>query len=230
KVIPWGRSFDEYVRMFALTDTDLHASILDCAGGPASFNATMHDRSLQVVSCDPIYQFSAAQIERRIQETYSTVIEGVRASLEDYVWRDIASPEELGSVRMAAMQVFLADFDRYGDRYDRGEIDVPRYITGQLPNLPFEDGQFDLALCSHLLFTYSDLLSEDFHWHSIVELCRVAREVRIFPILDISGTLSPRFEPISDRLKRDGHYLEVRSVNYEFQKGGNRLLVVRSPS
>ena len=27
KVIPWGRSFDEYLRMFALTDADLHCRV-----------------------------------------------------------------------------------------------------------------------------------------------------------------------------------------------------------
>lgn len=60
KAVPWGRSFDEYVRMFDLSDSDLHSRILDCAGGPASFNVEMRRRGRIVVSCDPIYQFSAA--------------------------------------------------------------------------------------------------------------------------------------------------------------------------
>ncbi|MBE9042522.1 SAM-dependent methyltransferase [Oscillatoriales cyanobacterium LEGE 11467] len=226
KVIPWGRSFDEYLRIFALTETDLQRSILDCGGGPASFNAGMCDRGYPVVSCDPIYQFSAAEIHQRIQDTYSAVIEGVKASLDDYVWQDIASPEELGRVRMAAMQAFLADFE--GDA--SGEVDRERYVNAELPHLPFGDSQFDLALCSHFLFTYSDLLSAEFHLESILELCRVAREVRIFPILDISGKLSPRFEPIAIELEKRGYQLEVRSVRYEFQKGGDRLLQVRSPN
>lgn len=224
-VIPWGRSFEEYRRMFALTDGDLQGSILDCAGGPASFNAGMRDRGYPVISCDPIYQFSADEIRQRIQDTYATVIKGVNASRDDYVWQEIASPEELGRVRMAAMAEFLADFG--GD--SSGEVDRNRYVSAELPNLPFRDGQFDLALCSHLLFTYSDLLSTEFHLDSIVELCRVAREVRIFPILDISGKLSPRFEPIAMELERRGYSFEVRSVRYEFQKGGDRLLQIRSP-
>lgn len=41
QVVPWGRSFDEYVRMFALTDADLNRSILGCADGPAAFNAEL---------------------------------------------------------------------------------------------------------------------------------------------------------------------------------------------
>ena len=108
-VIPWGRSFEEYVRMFHLTPTDLQSSILDCAGGPASFNAGMYRRGHQVISCDPIYQFTVAEIAQRIQDTYSTVVEGVRANFGCYVWRDIESPDRLGAVRMAAMDEFLED-------------------------------------------------------------------------------------------------------------------------
>lgn len=44
---------------------------------------------------------------------------------------------------------------------------------------------FDLAVCSHLLFLYSEHLSEDFHVESIKELCRVAGEARIFPLLEL---------------------------------------------
>jgi hypothetical protein len=39
RVVPWGRSFDEYRRMFVLSSDDLRLRILGCADGPASFNA-----------------------------------------------------------------------------------------------------------------------------------------------------------------------------------------------
>ena len=35
EVIPWGRSFEEYRRMFALSDADLAGRILGCGDGPA---------------------------------------------------------------------------------------------------------------------------------------------------------------------------------------------------
>jgi len=41
KVVPFGRSMDEYRKMFALTDGDLDRKILGVADGPASFNAEM---------------------------------------------------------------------------------------------------------------------------------------------------------------------------------------------
>lgn len=54
-VLPWGRSFDEYRRMFALSDRDLTLRGLGCGDGPASFNAEATRRRAAVISCDPIY-------------------------------------------------------------------------------------------------------------------------------------------------------------------------------
>jgi hypothetical protein len=82
EIIPWGRTFDEYQRMFDLSDSDLNQKILGCGDGPASFNAEMTEMGHSVVSIDPVYQFSAEQIDRRVRETYETVI-GWRSNVED---------------------------------------------------------------------------------------------------------------------------------------------------
>ena len=219
KVIPWGRSLEEYVRMFDLTSDDLRLKILDCAGGPASFNVEMNRKGYKVISCDPVYQFSAAEIAQRIQETYQTVVDGVKATEENYVWHNIQSPEHLGQIRMAAMQQFLEDFPQ--------GIQQGRYIISELPVLPFDTEQFDLALCSHFLFTYSDLFSQDFHLASIRELCRVAQEVRIFPLLNnFSREVSSLLPSVMKDLAAQGYNLEIKQVSYEFQKGGNQMLRV----
>ena len=54
RVVPWGRSFEEYRRMFALSDADLQLKILGCADGPASFNAEASRLGHSVISIDPI--------------------------------------------------------------------------------------------------------------------------------------------------------------------------------
>lgn len=217
-IIPWGRSLTEYVGMFNLKPDEFRLNILDCAGGPASFNAEMNCQGYNVFSGDPIYQFSAAEIAQRIQETYQTVIAGVKVNRENYIWQNIPSPEELGQVRMTAMQQFLEDLPQ--------GLQAGRYINCELPVLPFNSSQFDLALCSHLLFTYSDLLSPEFHLSSIVELCRVAQEVRIFPLLNISGEVSSILPFVREDLTRKGYKFEIQQVAYEFQKGGNQMLRV----
>ncbi|WP_009634579.1 hypothetical protein [Synechocystis sp. PCC 7509] len=218
KIIPWGRSTKEYIGMFDLTPQELNLAMLDCGGGPSSFNAQMTRQGCKVISCDPLYQFSADEIAGRIQETYQTVIDGVKANSTNYVWHNIESPEQLGIIRMEAMSKFLEDFSL--------GLQQKRYVLDKLPSLSFTDKQFDLALCSHLLFTYSDHLSIEFHYNSIQELCRVAKEVRIFPLLNISGEESSFLLPVLQNLKQSGYKAEIKQVNYEFQKGGNKLLSV----
>ncbi|MEA5507629.1 SAM-dependent methyltransferase [Halotia wernerae UHCC 0503] len=217
-VIPWGRSMKEYVKMFDLTSEELKLNILDCAGGPASFNAEMTLQNYKVISCDPVYQFTADEIAKRIEDTYQTVIEGVKANQEYYIWQEIQSPEQIGEIRMVAMRQFLADFPL--------GITEKRYVRDELPVLPFAKNQFDLALCSHLLFTYSDHLSQQFHLASIMEMCRVAKEVRIFPLLNISGETSPWLKPVINELQKRGYSVEIKQVAYEFQKNANQILRV----
>ena len=216
QVVPWGRTFDEYVAMFALSDKDLGKRILDCSGGPASFNRVLTARGGRVVSADPIYCFSADEIRRRIGETYEEVLDQAGKNKDEFVWQAITSVEELGRIRMAAMNDFLGD-------YPAGKTEG-RYVEAALPTLPFEDGEFDLALCSHFLFLYSEQLSEDFHFRSIEELCRVSSEVRIFPILELGTRKSRHLDQIMDRLGEGGRKISVERVSYEFQKGGDEML------
>ncbi len=222
-VVPWGRNLNEYIKMFNLTSAELQLKIIDCAGGPASFNVEMTKQGYNVISSDPIYQFSVEEITRRIQETAQKIVEGTKITRDAFVWQDIHSPEHLAQVRMAAMQQFIADLPL--------GIEQGRYITSELPNLPFNNNQFDLALCSHFLFTYSDLLSQDFHITAIQELCRVATEVRIFPLLKVFSTEGSEILPlVMKSLSEQGYNLEIKQVPYEFQKGGNQMLKVgKSP-
>jgi hypothetical protein len=41
KVVPWGRTFKEYKKMFSLSESDLKKTILGCGDGPACFNAEL---------------------------------------------------------------------------------------------------------------------------------------------------------------------------------------------
>jgi hypothetical protein len=221
QVVPWGRSFDEYRRMFALTDDDLRSTILGCADGPAGFNAEASRRGVRVVSCDPIYGFEHEQIEARIAATFEPILDQTRQNLDQFVWSgDIRSVDELGVVRRAAMQTFLDDYEsgRAGGRYVRAE----------LPTLPFAAGAFDLALCSHFLFLYSSQLGDAFHAAALRELCRVAADVRVFPLLALDGGRSPFVDTGARLLREAGCAVTIETVPYEFQRGGNEMLRVRS--
>ena len=218
--VPWGRSFDEYCRMFALSASDLELRILGCADGPAGFNAEMSRQGHRVVSCDPLYQFTAAQIQERIDATYQEVIGQTRRNQERFVWNSIPSVDALGQIRMAAMSNFLDD-------YAQGALEG-RYVTAELPSLPFQAASFDLALCSHFLFLYSDNFSCEFHFQAIQAMCYVAHEARIFPLLTYNAEPSPHLEPLGAQLKVAGYDAVIETVPYEFQRGGNKMLRVKS--
>lgn len=222
KVYPWGRSFDEYCQMFRLTADDLQRRILGCADGPASFNAAMHRRGHRVISCDPLYQFDVMQIRARIEATCAEMLQRATRDRHRFIWNVIRSPEMLAEVRMAAMREFLADYDA-GRRSGR-------YLAEALPRLPFSDDSFDLALCSHFLFLYSDELSAADHVRAVLELCRVASEVRVFPLLDMKGNRSAHVQQVMRELETRGLQARVEQVAYEFQIGGNEMLRITRPA
>lgn len=215
-IYPWGRSFDEYRRMFALSDEDLNGRIVGCADGPAAFNATMHRMGRRVVSVDPLYQFTADEIRSRIEATYAIQLKHVADQREQFIWNDIASAKALGDRRMSAMNEFLADYEA-GRRQGR-------YLVGSLPSTDLPDRGFDLALCSHYLFLYSNEVSFDEHLASIREMCRVAREIRVFPLLNMEAKRSKHLEPIVTQLRRDGFAATIDRVPYEFLRGANQML------
>ncbi len=218
KVIPLGRSLSEYTRLFSLSQLDLNKKILSVADGPASFNAEGTKMGIQVTSIDPIYQFSGVEINARFNQVLEPIINQVKATPKDWVWEYHKSPEDLRQNRIKAIELFLED-------YDRGK-EKARYQTQELPNLSFEPDSFNLALCSHFLFLYSEHYDYQFHYDSILEMLRVSQEVRIFPLL----TLMLEKYPYLDRIVADfttlGYATSIVKVEYEFQKGGNQMLVI----
>jgi len=219
RVVPWGRSFDEYRQMFALSEIDLRSRILGCADGPAGFNAEASRRGAAVVSCDPLYGADSGQIRQRIEETFDDVLTQTRRNAAEFVWDTIASVEQLAALRKSAMETFLAD-------YDEGRS-AGRYVEGELPALPFPNRSFDIAVCSHFLFLYSDQLGEAFHLEAVHDLCRVAREVRIFPLLALGSRPSPYVDTVGQAARNSGCNVSLEMVPYEFQRGGNQMMRIR---
>ncbi|HEY2586205.1 MAG TPA: hypothetical protein VGI81_10625 [Tepidisphaeraceae bacterium] len=219
QVVPWGRLRREYELMFRLTPDDFRRRILDCGGGPASFGAEVNAAGGRVVSVDPIYRFAAVQIRGRFADAAESILHQMQAAPDAWTWGFHRDIDDLHANRRRALDLFLADYDS-GSR-------AGRYVAGELPALPFCDHQFGLALVSHLLFLYSDLLGEAFHVDSALELARVADEIRIFPLLTLGRERSPYVGPVFDALAARGWSAEVVRVSYELQRGGDEMLVLR---
>ena len=219
QVVPWGRNLEEYQRMFSLTEEDLNKKMLGCADGPASVNAELHEQGKQYVSLDPVYQFSPDEIESRVADTAKKVGKQLRQHQSDYRWDYYSSPEALVEIRLAATRRFLTDFEQAEKR---------RYVAGSLLDLPFDDHTFDLVLCANCLFSYSEQFDEAFHHQAIQQMCRVGKEVRIFPLVEIDGSPSRHLSSVLSQLEERSIPFSIVTVDYEFQKGSNQLLTIKT--
>ncbi|MCL4473257.1 MAG: hypothetical protein M1539_00345 [Actinobacteria bacterium] len=137
----------------------------------------------------------------------------------EYRWTRFTSPAALGDYRLAVMERFLADFPE--------GMKEGRYLDCDLESLSFEPRSFDLALCSHFLFLYSDRLTAGFHQRAIEQMLLVAREVRIFPLQSLAGNRSEHLETICESLAVPGREFEIRTVDYEFKRCANQMLRIR---
>jgi SAM-dependent methyltransferase len=205
--------------MFSLSERDLEAHILGCGDGPASFNAELTQHGGRIMSVDPIYQFSTEGIRSRIQRVYPGILAELARNTQQYYWASFKDPGHVGSVRMSAMNRFLADFDK--------GLEDGRYVDASLPELPFFDAEFDLALCSHLLFLYSEQIDAAQHIDALAEMCRVAKEVRIYPLLSLDGRVSQHVPGVLRYFNERDYIAELKPVAYQFQKGACDMLVLR---
>ena len=102
-----------------------------------------------------------------------------------------------------------------------------RYLSASLPRLPIPDAHFDLVVSSHLLFTYDDRFHLGFHLEAIRELLRVSHELRVFPLLGMQHRRSVFVPDVLDSLHAGGGRDRDPEGGYEFQRGGNELLIIR---
>ncbi len=220
----YGRTLQEYVKMF---DLDLSVcqkyKILDCPAGPASFVAEAHQEGLNVVGCDPMYTDDLEALIENGNFSIEKTIE-VRSSYSHLLSQKFyASLESLKDYATLALKRFAED-------YPLGR-EENRYIATSLPNLPFDNQSFDLVLSGNFLFIYSKLVNEkfkqfdyQFHQNAVLELLRVGREVRIFPIPCWSDQLNEYASKMITELEKDGIVAQILPVEYEVMKGGNLML------
>jgi hypothetical protein len=218
-VVPFGRSFDEYQKMFSLSSMDLQLNILGIADGPASFNTEASKLGIKVTSIDPIYSFSGDEIKSRFDAVVDDIILQVKATPNDWNWSYHHCPDTLKESRQRSIELFLQD-------YELGKQEC-RYQIGELPRLDFKNDRFNLVLCSHFLFLYSEHYDWQFHLDAISELLRVSQEVRIFLLLTLMLEKSPYLDRIIEHFAALNYRVSIAPVEYELQKGANEMLVIQ---
>ena len=214
-----GRIFEEYSFFFDLKLEDLKdKKVLDCPSGASSFVSTLKQNDIDVIGVDLLYEFDIESIETQGYKT-------IEKTYQDTSWMDVykmdfyKSKENHRNHRENALKAFVNDFNKKD------------YIFAKLPNLPFENKEFDLALSSHLLFVYDNMLDYEFHKNSILEMLRVSKEVRIFPLVDFKNSkvleeknFSPFVYKILEELK--DFKCEIVKVDFEFQPKANYYLKI----
>jgi hypothetical protein len=217
-----SRSLAEYRAMFALTESDLGRRILDCPGGTASFTAEVNAAGGDATACDPIYaQCGPEELAARSASESERADRYIRAHPDQYVWNFFSDSEEYLRSRLAAGARFATDLRTHPGRY----------VAAQLPELPFPTGSFELVASSHLLFSYADRFDLAFHRAAIGELMRVTSgELRVFPLVAMGSGRYQLLDRLLEQLVQDGVTGRVVAVDYEFQAGGNQMLICQHTS
>ena len=212
-----SRAYDEYVAMFDLGPRELSGRLLDCSAGAAEFAAVAATGARQVVAADPAYALPRAVLAETARADLDRGHAIAGEFPDRFTWGWFGSPEQRTLLRQRALARFVTDL-----------VTSPqRYVAGQLPQLPLRSGSFDVAVCSHLLFTWADQLGRAWHAAAIAELARVAREVRVFPtVLQGAGEAVPFWDELMGDLRDAGLEPRLRTVGYEFQVGADQMLVV----
>ncbi len=217
----FGRPYQELLRCFGLVEPELRGkTVLECPSGPSSFVAEASRRGIECVGVDPLFYRCPQALGKLAFSDFAEMFAMIREKADRFAQGTYSSIEEAERVRRAGLMTFLDDY--------ASGIAAGRYRQGSLPNLGFADRSFDVALCAHLLFVYSESLDLDFHLQAVAELCRVARqEVRIHPIVDGSNRRCSFLEQVIERAEFAGFSARIIAVDHEFFRGTSETLLLR---
>ncbi|WP_347251972.1 hypothetical protein [Legionella sp.] len=219
KLVLWGHHVDEYQEMFDLSVEEMGTRVLEYGCGPSAVNAELTSTSSgQIISCDPLFNLDKDTLYSKTTLIFADMAERVLKDRKIFDFSRYGSPRLLIDERREGMAKFFAD-------YEKGKKEK-RYLGISENVLPFADFSFDFALSSHYLFADLDDQDVDFHIQAIKELARVAKEVRIFPLIDRYNQPSPFLGPVLLGLQQDNFGTEVREVAYHLQPSGNAMLRV----
>lgn len=213
--IAWIYNLDNYRKLFALSDDDLSKTMLDFPAGLSSFNAEMHALGHHVISGDPLYGSTPEQLAKKAPGLLADAVAHMDKRLSTF--RDSVREQKDQFVARWQQSVDVISND-----YAAGQAGG-RYQAMTLPRLPFEDHHFQLALCVDLVFN-SETAEQGNHLQLARELCRVAEEVRIFPLLDGAGKISDALGMVMLDLQQSNFGIEVKEIPGSLQKNGNAIL------
>ena len=219
RIVFIGRTFDEYMRIFALEPEELLGRrILDCPAGACSFTAKANQLGANATAADIAYFHAPDVLAQKGFQDIEHAMQQLDKVKDNFVWDYFKSTDGLRRVRKEALTVSTQD----------RSSNPRRYVPTVLPEIPFSDQEFDMTLSAHFLFMYGDRLDYDFHVRTLQELMRVTREeIRIFPLVDLSSSRYEQLGSLIEMIASQGWSSEIITVPYEFQKGADSMLKLK---
>lgn len=218
KLVLWGHQIDEYQEMFDLCLQKKSLRLLEYGSGPSAINSQLTSEGQMVISADPLFTLDKDTLFSKVELIFDDMIKRIKKDKEKFNFTGYGSIDALIQKRREGMHQFFAD-------YEKGKLEK-RYLGITDYQLPFSDFYFDYAISSHYLFADLDDQDVDFHLTIIKELARVAKEVRIFPLIDRYNKPSPFLGPVLLGLQQENFGVEVKEVLYHLQQSGNAMLRV----
>lgn len=218
KLVLWGHHVDEYCEMFDLSVQEMKSSWLEYGCGPTAVNVELSQTGQKIISIDPLFDLGKEALESKVATIFSQMVKRVYQAQESFDFSRYGSAQSLVKTREIGIANFLAD-------YQQGKKEKC-YQGVRKEHLNFADFSFEFALSSHYFFVRELNLDADMHLQQIKELARVAKEVRIFPLIDRHGQPSSLLGPVLLGLQQANFGTEIREVAYHLQTSGNAMLRV----
>lgn len=218
RLVLWGHHLEEYRDMFQLSESDLTMRFLEYSSGPSAVNFELQNIASECISCDPWFHLDVISLRNEINQNFEARLHQFQSQPQVFDLSRYGTLDKLIAYRREGIATFLAD-------YDQGRLEK-RYLPVRDNTLPFSHSSFDFALIANCLFSDLEYQTIDYHVQIIQELARVAKDVRIFPLVDAGGIPSPMLGPVLLKLQQANYGVEVREVTYHLQPKGNAMLRV----
>lgn len=216
KLVLWGHDLDEYEEMFALSKKDLSLSILEYGCGLSAINQQLNGSAKKIVSIDPLFSKEKEDLFLESSIIFNDMIEIVKHDINKFNFEKYPDLDGFIAKRKLGIKKFFED-------YDLGKKEG-RYLKNDHFPIDFNDFTFDYALCSHYFFAGESKSDLKNYFEIIKELTRVAKEVRIFPLIDRFGQPAHLLGPLLLVLQNNNYGVEVKEVAYHLQPEGNAML------
>jgi hypothetical protein len=204
----WIYNLDDYQGIFGLNAQELQKRIIDFPGRISSVNAELYAKGYYMVSADPSYQLSPEEMRAHAYQILQTGIQNLDPN-QDH--------SSLIAKWRVSVETFLSDYT-LGKKEGRYKV---------LNHPPFHqlEHSFELLLCTDYLFNSAQSLTLSVQ-NIMDELCKLANEIRIFPLPNLQSVVAAELGPIMLSLQNRNFGVEVRGVEYPERKDANAVLRV----